>query len=64
MSIISDIKKYIIDVKTETRKISWPTRHKAMKDSTLVIIISLATAVFLGGVDYLLTQMIETYIIR
>lgn len=64
MSIIKNLKNYIVDVKTETRKVSWPTKQRAIKDSAIVVFISVAMAAFLGGVDYVLTYLIETYIVK
>ncbi|MCK4891615.1 MAG: preprotein translocase subunit SecE [Candidatus Pacebacteria bacterium] len=63
MNIVKEIKKYIIEVKTEAKKVSWPSRKKAIKDSLVVIGISLVTAAFLGGIDYALNVMVENIIV-
>ena len=63
MSIIKNIKQYITEVKSEAKKVSWPTRKVAIKDSVIVIAVSLATAVFLGGVDYFLTHLMDEFVI-
>ncbi len=62
MNILKKIKNYIIEVKTEAKKVSWPSRKTALKDSFVVIGISLATAAFLGGVDYALNLIMEKII--
>ncbi len=62
MNIIRQIKKYIFEVKAEMKKVSWPTKEKAIKDSAIVVGASLATAAFLGGVDYLLSQAVNKLI--
>ncbi|MFZ2969663.1 MAG: preprotein translocase subunit SecE [Minisyncoccia bacterium] len=64
MKIISDLKKYLSEVRTEVRKVSWPTKGRTIKDSTIVVMVSLITAVFLGGIDYLLTYFIEKFILK
>lgn len=64
MGITKNLKNYIVDVKTEIRKVSWPTKQRAVRDSAVVVFISVAMAVFLGGVDYVLTYLIETYIVK
>ncbi len=51
-----------MEVKTEAKKVSWPSRKTALKDSFIVIGISLATAAFLGGVDYALNLIMEKII--
>ena len=47
------------EVRSEIKKVSWPSRKTAIKDSTIVVVVSLATAVFLGGMDYALDGIIE-----
>ena len=63
MNVIKEAKKYIIEVKSEAKKVSWPTKKVAIKDSTIVVAISLATAAFLGGIDYLLSYLIKEFIV-
>ncbi len=59
MNIFKEIKKYITEVKTEAKKVSWPSKKIAIKDSLIVIGISLTAAAFLGGVDYVLNEMMR-----
>ena len=63
MSIIKNVKQYVTEVKSEAKKVSWPSKKRAVKDSCIVIAVSLATAAFLGGVDYLLTYLIDEFIV-
>lgn len=63
MNVIKELKQYIIEVRTEAKKVSWPSRKVTVKDSTIVIVISLATAAFLGGVDYFLSFLIKEFIV-
>ncbi len=63
MNIIKSLKQYITEVKTEAKKVSWPTKKVAVKDSVVVIAISLVTAAFLGGVDYLLSYLIKEFVV-
>ncbi len=54
---------YLKEVKTESKKINWPTRKQAMRYSLIVIGISFFVAVFLGSFDaifsFLLRRLIE-----
>lgn len=63
MSIIKNTKQYINEVKSEAKKVSWPTKKTALKDSFVVIAVSLATAAFLGGIDYLLSYLIDEFVV-
>jgi len=64
MSIIKNTKQYVAEVKSEAKKVSWPTKKTAIKDSFIVVTVSLATAAFLGGVDYLLTYLMSEFVIK
>jgi len=64
MNIIKQTKDYLIEVKAEIKKVSWPSRNKAVKDSFIVAGISLATAAFLGGVDYFLSYLVDEIIVK
>lgn len=44
---------YLKEVRTETKKVNWPTRKQTIKYTLVVIGIALAVAVFLGALDYL-----------
>ncbi|HLD20251.1 MAG TPA: preprotein translocase subunit SecE [Patescibacteria group bacterium] len=47
---------YLRNAKEELRKVSWPTRNDLIKNTLGVIVVSLAIAVFLGGLDYAFNQ--------
>jgi len=48
--------EYVRNSKEELRKVSWPTRNDLIKNTLGVIIVSLAIAAFLGGLDYAFNQ--------
>jgi len=50
---------YFKEAIAEMKKVTWPTKKETYNYTLLVIGISLATAVFLGGLDYLFTFIIE-----
>ena len=49
---------YLNEVKIELLKVSWPTREQTIKMAILVIIVSVATGVFLGGFDFLFSRLV------
>ncbi|MCK5476051.1 MAG: preprotein translocase subunit SecE [Candidatus Pacebacteria bacterium] len=59
MNIFKKIKSSLTDVKNEAKKVTWPSKKITIKDSFIIIVISLTTAAFLGGVDYVLSLIIE-----
>lgn len=62
MSQINKLVQYVKDSKNEFKKVTWPNKKEIKQHTILVITISLATAAFLGLVDYILTQVIEKII--
>ncbi|PIR12853.1 preprotein translocase subunit SecE [Candidatus Falkowbacteria bacterium CG11_big_fil_rev_8_21_14_0_20_39_10] len=58
MKIIDYIKASI----EEMKKVTWPTKKETYNYTILVIGISLAVAVFLGGLDYIFTFALELVI--
>jgi len=59
MKLISFLK----EVKLETKKINWPTREETIKYTLIVIGISTGVALFLGGLDFILTLFLNKIIL-
>ncbi len=53
---------YLKDVRVELGKVNWPTREQTTRYTLLVIGVSLGVAVFLGGLDYLFSFLLNTFI--
>jgi len=51
--------RYFVEVWEELGKVTWPTRQEAIKMSLTVIIASAVIAVFIGSLDFILTQFIS-----
>jgi preprotein translocase subunit SecE len=48
---------YLQEVRVELEKVVWPTREQTIKLTMIVIIVTILVGFFLGGIDYLLTQL-------
>jgi preprotein translocase subunit SecE len=48
----------------ELRKVVWPTRDQAQNLTVVVLIVVVAMALFLGGIDALLTQLLRFILVR
>ncbi len=55
----NSVVKYFREAKMELEKVSWPTRKDAIMYSVLVLVLSLATAAFIGILDLGLTKALE-----
>ncbi len=51
------------EVKVELKKVNWPTRQETTKYTLIVIGVSLIVAIFLGGLDFIFTWLINKFII-
>lgn len=56
------ISKFLADVKGEFKKVTWPSRDQTVKQTGVVLVITLITSVFLGVVDYGLNQLVKQVI--
>jgi preprotein translocase subunit SecE len=56
------ITEYIKETRAELKHVAWPTRRQAIVFTSVVIVISLATAAYLGAFDYVFTTLLKTII--
>jgi len=57
--MIKRITKFLKDVNNEMSKVSWPTREQLKGHTTIVIVVTLVFAIFIFGVDHLLSRVIS-----
>ena len=62
--MLKKIINYIKESRDELKKVVWPSRQETIKYTLLVIGISLATAVFLGAIDFSLNIVLEQVLSR
>ncbi len=53
---------YIKEVKGELKHVSWPTKKQVIYFTTIVILISLFVAYFLGFFDLIFTKLLNLFI--
>jgi len=61
-NIFGKIVVFLQEVKTETKRVTWPTKEQTIKYTLLVIGVSVVFAIFLGGVDFAFTEFINKLI--
>jgi preprotein translocase SecE subunit len=49
--------EFIRDVRSELRKVAWPTRTETVNLTVVVIALSIAVGLFLGGFDFLFQEL-------
>ena len=55
--------EFVKEVRIELKRVTWPTRQEAIKYTLIVIGLSLAVAVFLGGLDFLFAYLLDKFVI-
>jgi len=55
--------QYIKDTRAELVHVKWPTRRESTAFTLLVILVSILTSVLLGFFDYLLSLVIQKFVI-
>jgi len=54
---------FLKEVRHELSKVSWPTKSQTVQYTIVVVAISLATAVFLGLLDFMFEWLLNKFII-
>lgn len=64
MSYLEKTKQYFKEVKVEMAKVKWPTRSETVNYTIIVVVVSLAVAAFLGGLDFIFTYIFNVFIFK
>jgi len=54
---------FLKEVQLEVKKVNWPTKQETLRYTLIVIGISAVVAGFLGGMDFIFSQLIEKFIL-
>lgn len=56
--------QFLKEARAELMKVNWPTRQQTINYTLIVIGISIAVALFLGGLDYIFEQILNNFILK
>ncbi len=56
--------RWLQDIISELRKVTWPTRQETTNLTMVVLVVSVAVGLALGGVDLLFNWLIENTLLR
>ncbi len=62
-NLLSKIITFIKEARTELKKVNWPTKQETIKYTLIVIGVSLAVAIFLGGLDFVFTWFFSKFVL-
>lgn len=57
--MINEVSQFLREVKVELRKVTWPSRKETIGSTSVVLIVVIIVAVFLGLVDIGLSRLVE-----
>lgn len=64
ISVGSKLFVYLRESWEELKKVAWPSRAETVRQTLIVVVASIITAVFLGLIDYLLQLIISQFVIK
>ena len=64
MTITQKVNIFFKEVWVEMRRVSWLSQKDVIRYTLIVLGITIAVATFLGGLDYIFTEIIKRIIIR
>lgn len=63
MKILDKIVNFLKETRVEMKKVNWLTRNEVIKYTLIVIGLSFVVAMFLGGLDFLFTFLINKFLL-
>ncbi len=55
---------FLKEVKVEMKKVNWPTRQETIRYTLIVIGSSVIIAAYLGGLDFVLTTLLNKFVLK
>lgn len=56
--------KFLKEVRSELKRVVWPTRQEAIRLTMVVVIVSALVGVYIGALDYILTRVMALFVGR
>ncbi|MCK4520545.1 preprotein translocase subunit SecE [Candidatus Parcubacteria bacterium] len=54
---------FLKEAKLELKKVNWPTRKETVRYTLIVVGISIAVAIFLGGLDVIFSDLLNRFLL-
>ena len=64
MNIIEKTQVFFKEVYVELRKTNWLSRNEVLRYTIIVLAVTILVAAFLGGLDYLFSELIKRFIVK
>ena len=64
MNVIQKSNNFFKEVYVELRKVNWLSRREVLRYTILVLLLTIVVAAFLGGLDYLFSTILKSFILK
>jgi preprotein translocase subunit SecE len=61
-NIISRLRRFLGEVFIEMKKVTWPTWKERVASTTIVVVVVLLFALFIGSLDFIFSKLIGVII--
>lgn len=61
-NITGKIIGFFKEVRAEIKKVNWPTRKETVRYTLIVVAVSAVVAIYLGGIDFLFTKVLNNFL--
>ena len=62
MRIFRTFRQFLLDVRSEFKRVTWPTREATLQSTGVVLVVTVTIAIFLGLVDLGLSNAVKLII--
>ncbi|OGZ57875.1 MAG: preprotein translocase subunit SecE [Candidatus Spechtbacteria bacterium RIFCSPLOWO2_12_FULL_38_22] len=62
-AIFSKIVRFLREVKIEMKRVNWLTRREVINYTLLILIVSIATGIYLGGLDLFFQWILSKFVL-
>ncbi|MEK7658502.1 MAG: preprotein translocase subunit SecE [Patescibacteria group bacterium] len=64
MNIAQKIKIFFKEVYFELKRVSWLSRKDVLRYTLIVLALTIIVAFFLGGLDFIFTEIIKRFVLK
>lgn len=64
MTITEKVKLFLKEVYVELKRVNWLSKKDALKYTMLVLAVTIIVAGFLGGLDFIFTEILKRFVVK
>lgn len=61
MGFLKKIPQFLREVRAEMEKVSWPSRDEVRAATIVIIVLVIVLAIFIGGVDFVVSRVLGLF---